>query len=234
MPALGLLPSKNPQRQPFTVLKDDFQAVPATLSTTDEDRLPATGDEDSGWVIRRGAPDRVRVLCDDPIGSGQPGANHYLRVQRRDEGMAQGGRAWVRLRPQDAADGAKGTMTVKAQLLVPSTNRAAVDIDAFDSPIEDFQRRAFHVRFWPDGKVTFFKSIENPISELVFAPDTWFEVEIRANLATGTFALTVGGRTVKDLPFAEDGIRRVQCLGFNPNTSDCTLYLGHTVITVEP
>lgn len=233
-PDLGILPAKNPDRQPFTVLDDDFQEVPASLSTAPENCLPATGDEDGGWVIRRGSQDRVRMLHDDPIGSGQPGANHYLMVARQAEGMAAGGRAWVKLRPQDAADSANGSMTVNARLYVPSTNQAAVDIDAFDSLIEDFQRRAFQVRFWPDGSVSYYKSVTNKIAGLAFKPDTWFEVEIQADLAKGTFSLAMGGQTAADLPFAEEGIRRVQCIGFNPNTNNCTLYLGHASVTVKP
>ncbi|MBT3288870.1 MAG: hypothetical protein HN380_16095, partial [Victivallales bacterium] len=181
-----------------------------------------------------GEDDRVRVLSDDPVGSGKPGPNHYLMATRKDEQMNAGGRAWVKLAPQDAADTTGGTMTVKARLYVPSTNRAAVDIDAFDTRLEEFQRRAFHVRFWPDGSVSFFKSITNKIEGLTFQPDTWFDVQIVADLAEGTFALTVGDQTVKDLPFAEEAIRRVQCIGFNPNTSKCTLYLDQVTITVEP
>jgi hypothetical protein len=233
-PDLGILPPKDFDRKPFTVLKDDFQAGPASVSSAAENRLPATGDEDSGWVIRRGEDDRVRVLSDDPVGSGTPGPNHYLMATRKDEQMNAGGRAWVKLAPQDAADTTGGTMAVKARLHVPSTNRAAVDIDAFDSRLEEFQRRAFHVRFWPDGSVSFFKSITNKIEGLTFQPDTWFDVVIVADLAEGTFALTIGDQTVQDLPFAEEAIRRVQCIGFNPNTSKCTLYLDQVSITVEP
>jgi hypothetical protein len=233
-PDLGILPAKNPDRKPFTVLDDDFQAVPAGPSTAGENRLPATGDEDGGWVIRRGSEDRVRLLNDDPLGSGKPGKNHYLMVSREDEGMSAGGRAWLKLRPQDAADTANGTMTVKARLYVPASNHAAVDIDAFDSRIEAFQRRAFHVRFWPDGSVSYYKSITNKINGLTFRPDSWVDVAISADLAKGSFSLSVGGQTVNDLPFAEDGVRRIQCLGFNPNTKRCTLYLDEVAVTVVP
>jgi hypothetical protein len=233
-PDLGILPPKTPDCKPFTVLDDDFQAVPASLSTTDENRLPATGDEDSGWVIRRGSEDRVRLLNDDPVGSGKPGRDHYLMVARKAENMAAGGRAWITLSPQDAADTTNGTVVVKARLYVPSTNRAAVDIDAFDSRVEEFQRRAFHVRFWPDGTVSYYKSITNKIAGLAFQPDTWIDVEIRANLAKSTFALTIGSQTVTDLPFAEENVHRVQCIGLNPNTNDCTLYVGKVSVTVQP
>ncbi len=51
-------------------------------------------------------------------------------------------------------------MSVRARLHVPATNRVAVDIDAFDSRIEEFQHRTFHVRVWPNGSVSFYVTDE--------------------------------------------------------------------------
>ena len=125
-------------------------------------------------------------------------------------------------------------MSVRARLHVPATNRVAVDIDAFDSRIEEFQHRTFHVRVWPNGSVSFYKSLTRKIDGLAFQLGTWYDVEIAADLARTTFYLTVADRIVQELPFAEEAIRRVQCIGFNPNTSKCTLYLDQVSITVEP
>jgi len=222
-PELSVLPPRNPERPAFAVIDDDLQTVPATTSTAGESRLPVTGDGDQGWVIRSGSADRVRVLNDDPVGSGRAGERNYLQVERRDEEAAEGGQAWIQLAPQDGADSADGSVVVQACMRIPAGNQGAVDIDAFDSAIEARQGGAFLLRFQPDGKVSYFKSVENPIEGFCFDLDSWLEVEIKANLSRGVFAVTVGGETVADLPFAQDNVRRVQCIGLNPGRGSAVL-----------
>jgi len=222
-PELSVLPPRNPERPAFTVIDDDLQAVTATTSGTGESRLPETGDGDQGWVIRSGSPDRVCVLSDDPVGSGKVGERHYLKVERRDEEAAEGGQAWIQLAPQDGADSAGGVAIVQACIMIPDGNQDVVAIDAYDSSIASAQGGAFQVRFHPDGTVSYFKSVGNPIEGLRFEPGTWVEVEIKADLSRGVFALSVGDRTASELPFAHDNVRRVQCIGLNPGKGSALL-----------
>ncbi len=134
----------------------------------------------------------MQVLDDDPPGSGNAGQTHHLKAERRQESYHEGGSAWVLLSPQDAADTTRGKMEVTARIWVPSTNRDRVDIDAYDEPPSVFMRRAFHVRFHPNGDVSYYKDQENVIPELKIELDAWQDVFIRADLAVATFDLTVG------------------------------------------
>ena len=232
-PELSVLPARNPDRSVFTVIDDDLQTVPASVSSASESRLPVSGDGDQGWVIPGGSADRVRVLNDDPVGSGRAGERHYLQVERRDEEAAEGGQAWIQLAPQDGADSAHGSVTLQACILIPAGNQGAVAIDAFDSSIEAAQDGAFRVRFQPDGTVSYFKSVENAVEGLCFEPDTWVEVEISVDLSRGSFTLTVGDKTVGDLPFAHDNARRIQCIGLNPGKAS-TLLIDRISVRVVP
>ena len=229
---LAVLPPRNPEREPFYVLDDDLQSVPATSSTADENRLPVTGDGDQGWVIRRGSEDRVRVLDDDPVGSGESGERHYLKIERRDEEATEGGQAWIQLALQDAADGAHGVVSLWTRLYVPASNEGAVAIDAFDSSIEAHQNGAFQIRFRPNGAVSYFKSLDNIVEGLSFAIDSWFDVRIDADLDGGTFALTSGETTVGDLPFAQENVHRIQCIGICPGSSNSTVYVDRISVRV--
>jgi len=232
--ALGALPKKNREREPFVVLEDDFQDAEAGTSPTEEDLDPSVSEGGSGWLIREGSPDRVQVLNDSPVGSGTGGESHYLKVQRLAESHEQGGCAWVRLAPQDAADTTKGVVEVTARIYVPSSNASQVEIDAYDDPPGQFARRAFHVRFFPDGTVTYYRDQENPIPDMSIRTDTWQDVFIRADLEQGSFDLTVDGQTATGLPFGRDGIRRIQCLAIGPNSSNATLYVGSVKVEVMP
>ena len=232
---LGALPRKDRDRGPFVVIDDDFQTAPAGTTPTEDDLNPAVAAEgQSGWEVREGAPDRVQVLDDEPVASGRPGERHYVKIERRAEGHHDGGALWLRLSPQDAADTRGGVMELSARILVPSTGRSIVDIDAYDGPVGMFARRAFHVRLSPTGQVTYYREQETPIPDLRLEPDVWQEVHIRADLQAGAFDLTVNGQTATDLPFAHDGVRRVQCLFFGPNTSNGTLYVDAVRVEVTP
>ncbi len=232
--SLGALPRKNRDREPFIAIEDDFADVPAATSPSAEDLNPRVAEGASGWHISQGEPDRVQVLDDDPPGSGNAGQTHHLKAERRQESYHEGGSAWVLLSPQDAADTTRGKMEVTARIWVPSTNRDRVDIDAYDEPPSVFMRRAFHVRFHPNGDVSYYKEGENVIPELKIELDAWQDVFIRADLAVATFDLTVGETTVTGLPFAVSSIRRVQALEFGPNTSNCTLYVDSVKIEIFP
>ena len=230
---LGALPKQNRDRGPFVVIDDDFQAAEAGTSPAEED-LDPPATEGSGWLIGEGSPDRAQVLNDDPPGSGTPGERHYLKLERRNENHHQGGYAWVRLSPQDAADSKGATVEVRATILVPSTNAYVVDIDAYDNPPGEFVKRGFHVRFWPDGNVSYYREQENIIEGLAIPVDEWVDVLITADLAEQTFDLTVAGETVTGLPFGVDGVRRVQAIAFCPNRNDCTLYVDSARVEVRP
>jgi hypothetical protein len=231
---LAVLPPRNPEREPFDVIDDDLQSVPATCSTAEENRLPVTGDGDQGWVIRRGSEDRVRLLDDDPVDSGNSGERHYLKIERRDEDAAAGGQAWVQLALQDAADCAHGSVSLQTRLYIPAENESAVAIDAFDSSIEARQNGVFQIRFRPDGTVSYFKSLDNLIEGLSFATDSWFDVEIDADLARGVFALTIDGAMVGDLPFAQENVHRIQCIGLYPNAANGAVYIDQISVRVVP
>ena len=230
----GALPKKDPDREPFTVLEDDFASAVAGTTPTEEDLNPAVGEDQSGWHITEGSPDRVQVLNDDPVGSGNPGTRNYLKAERRSENHFEGGCAWVKLAPQDAADSLRGTMEVQARIYVPSSNEYVVEIDGYDDPAGTFNRRAFHVRIFPDGTVSYYREDHVPIPELTLPPDTWQDVLIRADLDSATFDLTIGDKTVEGLPFAMDSVHRVQAISLGPNRNNCTLYVDSVKVTVTP
>jgi hypothetical protein len=230
----GYIPPKDPNRAPFTVIEDDFRGVPVGTSPTPDNLNPGSSDGDSGWAVSEGSPDRVQVLTDDPVGSGKPGQVPYLKVERRDETMAQGGRAWVKLRPRDAGDTTGSTVTVEARILVPSTIGFCADIDAYDNRVGDHDRRAFHVRFFPDGKIKYWRENNIEIPGVRFKPDAWTDVQIRADFKTATFDLTVDGVTAIGLPFASADVHRLQCLEIGPNTNRCVLYVQRLKVTVTP
>ncbi len=230
----GGIPKKNRDRKPFVAIDDDFQSVKAGVTPTDDDLDPAPGGDGSGWHIAEGSPDRVQVLCDDPIGSGKAGKNHYLKAERRDEKSRAGGRAWVKLSPQDAADTEKGRIQVKARIYVPSTNKYCVDIDAYDNAPDQYDRRAFNVRFYPNGVVSYYHKKRNPIQGMTVPRDEWVDVAIDADLKAATFDLTVGDQTATGLPFGDDGVHRIQTIGFCPNTNNCTMYVDRVWVRVEP
>ena len=231
----GAMPKKNKDREPFVVLRDDFQSVDAGTTPTEDDFDPLVGDGDSGWDIREGSPDRVQVLNDDPIGSGQPGKNHYLKAERRAERSHEGGLAWVKLSPQDAADSEKGQVEVDARIYVPSTNRYCVDIDAYDNPPSEYSHRAFQVRFFPDGTIRYYSGEEHHVvPDVPIKLDAWQNVSIRADLKAATFDLTVEGKTATGLLFGHEGVHRVQVIGFCPNTNNCTICVDQVEVQVIP
>ena len=154
--------------------------------------------------------------------------------------------------PHDSADTTNGIVEVKARLRVPETNAFCVDIDAYDCPPEQYTKRAFHARFWPDGKVSHYarpkpeskgekydpeewtKPGRIDVPALSFMPGEWFDVAIRADLKTATFDLTVAGKTVQGLQFAQQNTHRIQTIGFYPNTDNCTMHLDSVRVVVTP
>jgi len=235
MTQFGAIPAKIPDREPFVAVQDDFEDVEAGTSPTDDDLDPAQADRyETGWVVREQTPDRVQVLNDDPPGSRSPGENRYVKIERRDEPHRAGGALWAVLSPQDIADCTDGTVEVSARIFVPSTSASRVDIDALDNRPANFHGRAFSARLWPDGRVTYYREQSHPAGELTITPDAWQQVQIVADLAAGTFDLTVEGRTATGLPFTEDGVHRIRCIGFLPNTSNCILFVDDVTVRVVP
>jgi hypothetical protein len=230
----GFIPRKNAEREPFEVINDDFSGAVAGTSPTEDDLNPVIGDGDSGWVIMEGAPDRVQVLNDDPVGSGRPGANPYMKVERREENAQQGGRAWIKLAAQDAADTTNGVVVLEARILVPPTIGFCSDIDAFDNPAGEYQNRAFHIRFFPDGTIKYWRDMHVDVEGVSFTPGEWTDVLIRADLKTSEFDLTVNGRTATGLPFGSPGVHRIQSVALCPNTRNCVLYVDRVRLGVEP
>ena len=231
----GFIPKKNRDREPFTAIDEDFSTTEAGTSPTEEDLNPFVGDGDRGWCIREGSPDRVQVLNDEPVGSGQPGANNYMKVERRDENGHQGGMAFVKLYPQDAADTTNGVVEVDARIMVPSTIRYCSDIDALDCAPGEWTHRAFHVRFFAGGSVKIWHGeAHQDVEGLAYTPDEWTDVHIRADTGAATFDLTVNGQTARGLPFAQPNVHRVQCIALTPNSSKCVIYVDRVKVTVEP
>ena len=140
----------------------------------------------------------------------------------------------MRLTPQDAVDTENGIVEIKARVLVPSSNRYCVDIDGFDNPPREYSNRAFHVRFYPDGTVSYYREKKNPIPDVTIKTDTWQEVFMRADMRQATFDLTIEGQTATGLPFGHDGIHRIQSIGICPNTSKCTMYVDEVSVRVIP
>ncbi len=210
---LGALPRKSKDRPIFAAIKDDFES----------------GEPNALWTILAGSPDRAEIITADP-----PGGSACLKLVRLEENHDDGGSAWVALGPQDAADSTRGAVEVSARVYVPSSNAFVVDIDAYDSPIRQFQRRAFNLRFWPDGTVSYYRTIENPIEGVTITPDAWQSVHLRADLDASTFDLTIEGQTAVGLPFGDDGIRRVQALCFSPNRNSCTMYIDDVRVLIHP
>lgn len=233
--AVSILPPRNPDRGPFVIMEDDFSRVQAGTSPTGDDLDPtAAAPGASGWRIAEGEPDRVQVLNDDPPGSGRAGANAYLRLERRDESMEQGGLAWIALSPQDIADSDRGLIEVWARIWVPSTNQSRVEIDGYGDEPGEWQQRAFHVRIAGNGAVSYYRAEENVIPGLRCPPDSWQDVHLLAHLATGTFDLTVDGQTVTGLPFATDGVHRVRCLTIGPNSGSTALLVDSIRVSATP
>jgi len=46
--------------------------------------------------------------------------------------------------------------------------------------------------------------------------------------------VTIDGKTATGLPFAQDGVRRLQCIALAPNTNNCVIYIDHVVANVTP
>ncbi len=231
---IGILPRKNPDRAPFAAAEFDFADMEAGTSPMALDLDPGAKGGGGKLHIISGAPDRVRVLNDDPVGSGKPGPSNYLRIERRDEPQTEGGMVWISLDPQDAADCAGGIIDLSARIYVPGTNKRRVQIDGYDNRAGDFLRRAFHLRVAPDGTATYYRDAEVPIEAIRLKPDTWQDVAIRADMAAGTFSVTVGGKSVEGLPFAHDGIRRIRTLAIGPNSGETALYLDAVKVEVTP
>jgi hypothetical protein len=235
MTQFGMIPQKNPDREPFTVVEDDFEAYQAGTGPTEEDLDPEeAGRYQTGWVVREQHFPRVQVLNDDPPGSGTAGDNQYVKITRKDEPHRAGGALWATLSPRDAADATDGVVELSARIYVPSGNGSPVDIDALDDRPAKWTGRAFHVRIQPDGQVTYYREEHHPVGDLSVALDTWHEVAIRADLAAGTFDLTVDGNAVEGLPFAEENVNRVQSIAFAPNANNTTLYVDDVTVRVIP
>ena len=235
MTKFGAIPAKNPEREAFFVVQDDFEAYDAGTSPSDDDLDPGeAGRYESGWAVREQTPDRVQVLRDDPPGSGNPGDNQHVRITRRDEPHRAGGALWAVLSPQDIADSSDSVVEVSARVYVPSGNESPVDIDALDNQPARFEGRAFHVRIQPDGRVTYYRDEHIQAGELSVTMDEWHDVEIRANMVSEMFDLTVDGETARDLPFAEGGVNRIQSIAFAPNANNTTLYVDDVSIRVIP
>jgi hypothetical protein len=237
MAEYGMIPQKDPDREPFTVVQDDFEAYEAGTTPTEEDFDPANvGRYRTGWVVREQSIPRVQVLDDAPPGSGSAGDNQHVKITRRDESHDAGGALWAALSPRDAADSTDGIVEVSARLFVPSGNASPVDIDALaGAPAKWGSGRAFHVRLQPDGRVTYYHADEHHTAgELAVALDQWHDVAIRAEMAEGIFDLTVDGETVEGLPFAEDNVNRVQSISFAPNANNTTLYVDDVTVRVMP
>jgi len=231
----GAIPAKDPDREPFIVVQDDFEAYEAGTSPTDADLdPPGVGRYQTGWQVQEQTPDRVQVLCDDPPGSGDPGDNHYVKITRREEPHRAGGSLWAVLSSTDIGDSTESVVEVSARIFVPAGNAFPVDIDAVDAPAGSFTGRAFHVRIQPDGRVTYYREDYHDAGDLRVTLDAWHDVAIRAEMAAGTFDLTVDGRTVEGLPFAEDGVKRLQSVAFAPNSNNTTLYVDDVTIRVTP
>ncbi len=230
--AYGGLPIRSVGRGPYVVIDDDFASAEAGVSGSDADLDPIT--KGKPWLISEGQSDRVQVLNDDPPGSGKPGQSNYLRIERRDEYAQHGGRAWIRLSPQDAVDTENGVVEVEAKILLPSTSKCHVDIDALDNGPNVYANRAFHVRFFPDGKVCYFCEKDTPVEGLAVQTDAWQDVAIRADMHKATFDLTVAGRTVKGLPFAFDNVHRIQTIVLCPNTANGVICVDRIRVGVTP
>ncbi len=211
----GDLPKKSAKREAFVAFQDDFPADKAG----------------SGWSIRAGSPELVKVVNAEALGSGKAGSKHCLKVERDATQTAQ---AWVRLAPQDAADTENGVVELSARILIPSSSKSCVDIDAFDNVPASYERRAFHARFYPNGAVKYFCDTDIEVPGLRVKPDEWQDVVIRAEMKRALFALTVGGQTAKDLPFADNGVRRIQSIFFGPNTRNGTMYVAAVTVRVIP
>ena len=235
MTQFGAIPQKNPDREPFIVVQDDFEAYEAGTGETDADLDPAqVGLYQTGWAVREQTPNRVQVLNDDPPGSGEAGGNKYVKITRKEEPHRAGGALWATLGPQDIADSAESVIEMNARVYVPSGNASPVDIDAVNAPVGSFTGRAFHLRIFPDGRVTYYREEHQQAGDLTVALDEWHEVAIRADMAAETFSLTMDGETVEGLPFAEDGVKRIQSIAFGPNANNTTMFVDDVTIRVVP
>ena len=228
----GGMPKRSKGRGPYVVIDDDFASAQAGTSGTDADLDPVT--RGKPWFISEGQPDRVQVLNGDPPGSGNPSQSNYLRIERQAEQAQQGGRAWIKFSPQDAVDTEDGIVEVESRIFLPSTSKCHVDIDALDNGPNHFTNRAFHVRFFPNGKVCYFRESDTPVEGLAIVTDTWQEVSIRADMREATFDLTVAGRSAKGLPFARDDVHRIQTIVLCPNTSNGVMCVDLIRVHVTP
>jgi hypothetical protein len=228
----GGMPKRSIGRGPYVVIDDDFASAEADTSGVDADLDPIA--RGKPWLISEGQPDRVQVLNDDPPGSGKPGPSNHLRVERHDEHAQQGGRAWIKFSPQDAVDTEDGIVEIESRIFLPSTGKCHVDVDAFDNVPNYYTDRAFHVRFFPNGKVCYYREKDTPIEGLAIQTDVWQDVVIRADMREATFDLTVAGRSAKGLPFARDDVHRIQTIVLCPNRSNGVMYVDHIRVRVTP
>ena len=109
-----------------------------------------------------------------------------------------------------------------------------MDVDAFDNVPNYYTDRAFHVRFFPNGKVCYYREEDTPIEGLAIQTDVWQDVVIRADMREATFDLTVAGRSAKGLPFARDDVHRIQTIVLCPNRSNGVMYVDHIRVRVTP
>ena len=228
----GGLPKRSVGRGPYVVIDDDFASAEAGTSGSDADLDPDTGG--NPWLISEGQSDRVQVLNDDPPLGGKPGSSHHLMIERGDEQAQHGGRAWVKFSPQDAVDTEDAVVEVEARIFLPSSSRCHVDIDALDNHPNHYTNRAFHVRFFPNGNVCYYKDKDTPVEGLTVKTDTWQDVVIRADMRQATFDLTVSGLSAKGLPFASQDVHRIQTIVLCPNTKNGRMCVDRLRVNVTP
>lgn len=225
------LPKKTGTRQPFVVLDDDFRSGRAGTSPIPDDLNPSG----KPWLIQEGAVDRVQILNDQPVGSGRSGVNRYLKIERRDENHLGGGLAWIRLALQDAAETENGQVEIQTRVYLPSSNKSAVQIDAYDNlPPWGCDRRAFQLRLLPNGSVCYYRQRNIPVPGLRIQTDVWQDIVILAHMKRAEFDVTLAGKTVKGLPFADDDRHRLITICLGPNSNNATLCVERVQVKVSP
>jgi rfaE bifunctional protein kinase chain/domain len=180
----------------------------------------------------RARPDVPEIARRPVLGAPRrsPGPRSALKIERLHGDSFQGGQAWVRLSPPDAKEAENGVVEIRVKILVPSSNKGFVEIGAFDSPPNVFEKCAFRVRFYPDGRVKYFRDADIEIPGLKLRTDEWQDILICADTKRACFELTVGEQTAKDLPFADNSARRLQTLALCPNTKNGTLYVAGVTV----
>lgn len=158
------------------------------------------------------------------------------------EATPPGGSAWIVLGDSDYGDTHHSVVRTEVSVRIPTGNRSKIVIEGVDFRAGSWTHLAFGLEFSPDGAVSMVQRATGAagrgkrlLSNLRLRPNTWQEIVITADLAAGTFDLTIAGVTEWALPTGySDGYHRLNTIRFTPAGPSTELHLKRVKVEVIP